>query len=298
MRLTSILLLCAFPLTAAAQDGGIEIFAGETLFKTGTRLSVTEVWRSNESMLAGSSTIADPLNQRFLERRTVFGLNHGIARGWSLSALLPFVERSLDTNVASLNGTGVGDLALIVKYRLFRNNWYRSAWHSALIAGIETPTGDTNEQGGGARLAPGLQPGSGSWDPFAGFASTISLDLWRFDFVGLYKENTEGAQSFEEGDKLTLSLTGKYRFLLEQYPGPSASATMGLKWSTTSFARNSLGRVANSGGEDLVFRFAMGCHPRPDLDLGFSIDLPIHQDLNGQQLGLDSRVQLSLGWRF
>lgn len=298
MRITACLLLLAFPLTAAAQDGGIEIFAGETIFKEGTRVSLTEVWKTQQGLFRGNSSVFDSLDQRFVERRTVLGVNHGIARNWSLSALMPFVERSLDKNDGDLSSSGLGDLALIVKHRFMQRNWYRSAWHSAWIVGVETPTGSTSEHDGGMRLLPGLQPGSGSWDPFIGIASTISLDLWRFDAVALYKENTEGAQNFEEGDKLTLSLTGKYRFLLEVYPGPSASATIGLKWSTTSNARSEGLTAANSGGEELVFRMKLGCHPRPDIDLGLAIDLPLHQDLNGQQLGLDSRVQISLGWRF
>ena len=294
-----MLLLVTFPLSAVAQDGGIEIFAGETLFKQGTRLSLTEIWRTDDGLRSGTSSIADALDQRFVEKRTVFGLNHGIARAWSLSLLAPFVDRTRESNLGDLSSSGVGDFSLIVKHRFHRLDWYRSAWHSAWIVGVETPTGSTNERDGGVRLRPGLQPGSGSWDPFVGVASTVSLDRWRFDAVAFYKENLEGSQDFEEGDRLTLTLSGKYRFLHEKYPGPSASATLGLKWSTTS--RNTspiLLEETNSGGEVLVLKFGLGWHPRPDIDVGFSLDLPMYQDLNGQQLGLDSRVQLALGWRF
>jgi hypothetical protein len=289
-----------FALTAPgmAQDGGIEIFAGETIFTSGTRVSVTEVWKVKKGLFDGSSEISDPLNRRFEERRTVVGVNHGFARGWSISALLPFVERSLDSTGGDLSNSGLGDLSLILKRRFHVKDWLRSAWHSAWIFGVETPTGETGAKDAGARLDPSLQAGSGSWDPFLGLASTLDLDLWRFDFVALFKENGAGSQSFEEGDKLTLAISSKYRFLHEQYPGPSASATVGLKWSQTWHAEDHDTNVSNSGGEELLVKFAMGWHPRPDLDLGFSVDLPIHEDLNGQQLGLDNRLQLSLGWRF
>lgn len=276
-------------LPAAAQDGGIEIFAGETIFTEGTRISLAHIWKTKE----GSSN-----NERFVEHRTVLGINHGIARGWSLSALIPFVDRSLKSGASNQSGSGPGDISLLVKNRFHVKDWRRGAWHSAWIAGIELPTGETGARDGGNRLEPSLQPGSGSADPFLGLASTLDLDLWRFDAVALYKENTEGAQDFEEGDKLTLALSGKYRFLHEKYPGPSASATVGLKWSHSWRSSWDDPTFNNSGGEELLVKFGLGYHPRPDIDMGLSLDLPLYEDLNGTQLGLDSRVQLSLGWRF
>ena len=291
-------LTIALSTAAFGQDGGIEIFAGETIFTSGTRVSVTEIWKVKKGLIDGSSDVTDPLDRRFEEQRTVVGVNHGFARGWSFSALLPLVSRSLDSTAGDVSSSGFGDVSLILKHRFHRLDWLRSAWHSAWIFGVETPTGETGARDGGARLSPSLQAGSGSWDPFLGLATTLSLDLWRFDFVALFKENGQGAQSFEEGDKLTLALSGKYRFLHEQYPGPSASATMGLKWGHTWHAEVHGSNVSNSGGDELLFKFAMGWHPRPDLDVGFSLDLPLYEDFNGSQLGLDNRLQLSLGWRF
>lgn len=296
-RLAAAGLLFFAPL-ASAQDGGIEIFAGETIFTEGTRVSLTEIWKTKQGLLAGSDSIGDPLGRTFVERRTVLGVNHGIARGWSVSALMPYVERDLDSSAGDLRGAGVGDLSLILKQSFHRLDWERSAWHSAWIAGVEAPTGVTDERAGGVKLSPSLQPGSGSWDPFVGLATTLDLDLYRFDAVALFKDNGEGAQDFEEGEKLSLSLSGKYRWLHERYPGPSASATVGLKWAHWAGSQKDGVLQANSGGEELLFKFGLGWHPRPNLDLGLSLDVPLHEHLSGQQLGLDSRVQLSLGWRF
>ena len=281
-----------------AQDGGIEIFAGETIFAKGTRVSLTHIIKSKEGLLKGSSEVSDPLGQRFTEVRSVLGVNHGFARDWSLSALVPYVDRELESTAGDLSGSGPGDVSLILKHRFHIDDWPRSAWHSAWIAGVELPTGETRAKQGGVRLAPSLQPGSGSLDAFVGVASTLDLDLWRYDAVALYKQNTEGAQDFEEGDRLTLSLSGKYRYLHEKYPGPSASATLGVKWSHTSRSELSGVDSVNSGGEELLLKFGLGYHPRPDIDLGLSLDVPLYEDLNGTQLGLDNRVQLSLGLRF
>ena len=296
-RLAVAALLLSAPL-AAAQDGGIEIFAGETIFSQGTRVSLTEIWKTKEGLLRGSDSLPDTEGRTFTERRTVLGVNHGIARGWSVSALLPFVDRELESNTVNQRGTGVGDVSLILKQSFYRLDWSRSAWYTAWIAGVEMPTGVTDERAGGVKLSPSLQPGSGSWDPFVGLATTLDMDLYRFDAVALFKDNGEGAQDHEEGEKLSLSLSGKYRWLHERYPGPSASATVGLKWAHWAGSQKDGALLANSGGEELLFKFGLGWHPRPDMDLGLSLDLPLHEHLSGQQLGLDSRVQVSLGWRF
>lgn len=293
--------MVAMPLlgtVATAQDGGIELFAGETIFAQGTRISLTHVTTIREGLLAGSTSIADPLGRRFEERRTVLGVNHGIARGWSVSALVPFVERGLDSSAGDVSGSGPGDMSLILKHRFAQRDWRKGAWHTAWLAGIETPTGETGVRDGGAKLSPGLQPGSGSWDPFVGIASTLDMDLCRFDLVALYKDNGVGTQDYEAGDKLTLALSGKYRFLHTKYPGPTAGATLGLKWAHSESGRLGSTLNGNSGGEELLFKVGVGYHPRPDMDLGLSFDVPLHEHLSGEQLGLDTRVQLSLGWRF
>ena len=281
-----------------AQDGGIEIFAGETIFAAGTRVSVTETWKRRHGLLQGSQSIADPLNQSSVEWRTVVGINHGFARHWSVSLLLPVVMRSLDTAAGKLSGEGLGDSSLLIKHNFHLKHWERSAWHSAFIAGIETPTGTDSERDGGALLSPSLQPSTGSWDPFVGVASTLDLDLWRFDFVALFKDNTEGGQDFSEGNQWTLSASAKYRFLHEPYPGQSASATLGFKWLDSQ--RSQVGGVEqfNSGRQEWLLKAGVGWHPRPDIDMSLSIDTPLHEHVGGQQLGLDSRVQLSFGWRF
>jgi hypothetical protein len=56
--------------------------------------------------------------------------------------------------------------------------------------------------------------------------------------------------------------------------------------------------IANSGGEELLGRLGFGWHPVPQIDITFSIDVPLYQDLDGQQLGLDLRSFLAVGLRF
>jgi len=291
-----ILAFAACPL--AAQEGGIEVFTGETLYSSGTRVSLSEIWRSEEGLLRGSEDVPDPLHRRFEERRAVLGIDHGLRRGLTLSALVPHVSQELDSSVDKLKSSGPGDVALFAKHVFQRRDWQRSAIRSALIAGVEVPTGKTSERASGARLDPSLQPGSGSWDPFVGIATTLELDRLRLDAVAFYKENTEGAQDFEAGDRFTLGLKGRYHVLHTRYPGPTVGARIGLEWVHTARAEDGGESVLNSGGEELLLRLGANWHPRPDLDLSLDVGLPLYEDLRGEQLGLDKRIQFSLGWRF
>jgi len=211
---------------AWSQEGGIEVFAAETLFTSGTRVSVGHVYRSRGSLLLGDDEISDPLDQTLSEHRVVTSIAHGIRRDLTLSALFPVVRRELDSNAGDVRNSGLGDVALLAKYRAYKQDWKRGAMHVSLIGGLELPTGDTGARAAGARLSPSLQTGSGAWNPFAGVSMNASFNRVRFDAIGFYKLNTEGAQGLEAGDFFSLEADAAYRFLHAKYPGPTASAKL------------------------------------------------------------------------
>ena len=75
----------------------------------------------------------------------------------------------------------MGDLALVLKKRVYNDVWHRGAWNVSVLGGVETPTGETGRRQDGIRLPTRFQPGSGSWDPFVGGASTWEQGRFRFD---------------------------------------------------------------------------------------------------------------------
>jgi hypothetical protein len=161
---------------------------------------------------------------------------------------------------------------------------------------MELPTGSTkdNEQDRGVRLA----PGAGSVNPFLSLGGTYSVGRARYDARTFYKVNLKGAQDYDPGEFLALGVSAAYRFLHEKYPGPSASAKLGLQWNHVGSDNQGGTSIANSGGEELLGRLGFGWHPVPQIDITFSIDVPLYQDLDGQQLGLDLRSFLAVGLRF
>jgi len=284
--------------SVSAQSGGIETFAGETLFAEGTRVSLTSLVEQKDTLRSGTSSVKNPRNLSYTERREVLGIDHGLSRNLTFTLLVPRVSRRLSGRAGALRGEGLGDVAVMTKWRFLHHTQERGATHVSLVTGVETPTGETREHDGGVRLPPGLQPGSGSWDPFAAVVATASRGLWRFDASVFHKLNRTGDQRYDEGDLTVLEAAVAYRFLHEQYPGPSASARLGLQWRHQERDHAAGRKVLASGAEEYFLRSGISWHPAPAWDLSISYDVPLRQDVRATQLSTDSRLKLALGLRF
>lgn len=305
MNLRTVILLFApamagivFATPCVAQSGGVETLTGEMLYTGGTRVSVNYFHRERSGLKTGSTTAADPLNRSATEDRITFGFDHGINSRFTLTALVPYVQKTSESGGVETDSSGIGDVALLAKVLLAHDYWERSGWHVAMAAGVELPTGETGIQEGGALLSPGMQSGSGSWDPFVSLSANLELNRWRFDTIALYKNNNTGAQQYQAGDNFAFDLVGAYRFLHEQYPGPSANVKLGLLYRDQGEAQLAGTTITNSGSEMWLGRVALSWHPQPQWDLGLSVDVPISESYGGTQLAFDYQVSLTAGIRF
>jgi hypothetical protein len=293
-----VLCLLVFAPGLAAQSGGIELFAGETLFAEGTRVSFTSLVEHSDSLRSGTSKVADPADLSFTERREVLGLDHGLHKDLTVSMLVPWVSKRFSSTAGALRADGLGDVALMTKWRFHQDLRELGTTHFSLVTGVEAPTGETREKQGGVRLPPGVQPGSGSWDPFAALVTTRSQGLWRLDGMLFHKLNRTGDQGLDRGDLTVVEGAVAYRFWHERYPGPTASARVGLQWRHEERDRVNGSKVLASGSEELLLRTGLGFHPTPAWDVSLSLDVPLRQDVRATQLTLDSRLKLAVGLRF
>lgn len=268
------------------------------LFSGGTRVSVTHLHREKSGLTSGSTSVADPLNRSSTLDRTTLSLDRGLSSRFTFTALLPFVQQTSEVGGVKTSSSGVGDAAILVKWLIANDYWPRSGWHLAMAAGVEVPTGETGIQEGAALLPVSMQPGSGSWDPFVSLSANLELNRWRFDTIALYKSNNSGAQQTEEGDVFAFDLVGAYRFLHDQYPGPSANVKLGLLYRDQAQSVFAGGPIVNSGSEVWLGRVALAWHPQPQWDLSLAVDVPISESYHGTQLALDYQVSLAVGIRF
>jgi len=288
--------------SAGAQQGAIDLFVGETLFVGGTRLSTTYLHAEGGGLRSGRRSIANPRGVERNRNILVLGLAHGLRRGTDVTLLAPFLRTDatfadgmgmVDTDHAAL-----GDISVTLRQRVHHHVWERSAWSTSLLGGTQFPTGDDGERQNGVLLPPELQAGSGSFDPYAGLATTLELDRLRVDSSLFYVRPTEGSQNFESGDVLSASISAGYRVVMNRYPGPTVSLKGGLRYRREGRARLDGNMLPSSGRQELACRAAITYHPYPDWDVVVTLELPFYQDVHGSQTGVDYRMLVGLGWRF
>jgi len=286
------------PGEALAQEGGIEVFAGETLFERGFRLSFTELYKPKRDLFSGSNEISDPDNQSLDEYRSVVGIDYGLDRNSTLTMLVPFVDRQSRSATGRFTATGLGDVALLAKHRLYHEEGHGSTFNWAAIGGLELPTGATDARDAGELLPPSVQLGKGSWNPFLASSVTAGFGRSRFDATVFYKLNTEGDQQYQDGDFFSASVSAGYRFLHYKYPGPTFGARLGLQWRHEGRAEQNGMSVTNSGADELLLTPGLSIHPIPRMDLNIGARVPVYQHYNGEQLGRDTELVFALGFRF
>ena len=287
---------------AWAQEGGLDILDGETLWADGGQVTLSEILRRRSQLYEGSHRIHDPLNQELWESRTALGLNFGIRPDLTLSVLIPFVYEEFQFDGPSGRETrassGLGDVTLLAKYRLFKEDWHLGSFNWTAFAGTELPTGETDSSDEGMRLPPSLQPGSGSWDPIVATAATYEIDRFKLNGVLLYQYNGEGAQDYKFGDLLVAEVKPGYRLVVEKFPGPLLRVDFGIQWRHEFPAEQHGSRLADSGGDTLLLTPGIVFWPRPWWGAVLNAELPIYRDLEGQQLASDFGISLSISYRF
>ena len=292
--LSAALLWAGAASPALAQSGGIEIFSGETLFDTGTRLSTAYLYDQGSRAYRGSDQVADPNHGDRQRDRLVLGYNYGWTPRFTVGALLQLVNlhRSAGPDASRVHSgnAGFGDTTVFGKFRLHTIDRPQISTNLSLIVGVETPTGETG--------LTGPQPGSGSWDPFAAFAFTHSIRRWRFDNVALFKANTEGTGDIDAGDEWSFQSSFAYRYWHEPYPGVSNAAKLGLLWQSQGHSSLNGERLDDTGSERLYLRPVLGFHPNPAIDCHVAVEIPIHQHYSGTQVGDDYRLTVAWGYRF
>ena len=104
---------------------------------------------------------------------------------------------------------GMGDLSMLLQYKVYDKDKTKFA----LLGGIKAPTGKTDVSDGDEFLEADLQPGSGSWDYFAGAA--VSHDFEDFSLLSslLYKYNTVGDYDTRLGDVFTYNVAFSYTLI-------------------------------------------------------------------------------------
>jgi len=294
------------PASVDGNGGGMDVVGPGTMERSKLAVGVRLMYlrpeqRSDEALedLAGQDIHAHN-SDYFLA--SVFDATWGASDRLTLSAQLPFIRRDglregehhegdAHGEVAILgNVSGIGDASLLAKFRLAD----AGAGGLALLAGVKAPTGATHERSlEGERLETEHQPGTGSWDFYAGAAAGTQVGPLQLDASLLYQFSGKGAQDTRLGDRLQAGIALSHRFGPGRDHGEAGegghhaephghtSWDAFLEFTAQWEGRQRVAGIieTESGGTALWLQPGLRFNSAGGLSLGAAVGLPIWQDI-------------------
>ncbi len=196
-----------------APVGGVTQAAPQT-FNTALPVAEGEFVFREQVVLEQSGDDPSGANRDRTAFSAVSVLGYGVAWDLALFAAVPYVDRRLELTQSGArrarSARGLGDIRLFGRYTAFKKDSPGRTFRIAPFAGIETPTGADDETDAFGGLPANVQPGSGSWDPFAGIVASYQTLDFQIDAQASYQVNTE-ANDFEFGDVARLDASFQVR---------------------------------------------------------------------------------------
>ena len=314
LLLTSALLIFSCPVFAdhaspsfeTGSSGAINTLSGTTMPKGKLVFGIGTQFLELDDLSDQTLEDLGTLNEEVHSVNNLLNASANVAYGFSdnltLGFSLPYVERTdireahNDAGVGEAefagDSSGLGDMSLFGQYRFYKSE----SIDSAIIVGLKTPTGDNSEKEvGGGLFEAEQQPGSGSWDPFAGVSFNKSWGRMGISSNLLYTFVTEGTQDTDLGDIFNYNLAASFRtyHLKERHDhdhheqGSSLVDYLDVVLELNGDHRQKVDingeKAAHSGGHTLYISpgVRVGIGHRWSIYTSFGI--PIVNDLNGVQ---------------
>lgn len=228
----------------------------------------------------------------------VFGVNPN----FTVSVAIPYISKSLDRPAAAstLRAEGLGDAAVVGKYRFFQNTGAGETTEAAVLFGVELPTGRDSVKNGGVTLPQSFQLGSGSVDAIIGGAFTRIQGRWLVNADLIAKINTE-ANDFQFGNSLRFDVGGHFRAYparYERYDQMTINLVAELNgiWADENQLNGS--DIGASGGTKVFATPGIQVIVSESLLFEGAVQLPVAMNLNGTQLEEDFVAIFGLRFRF
>ncbi len=215
---------------------------------------------------------------------------------WSLATLIPVPRRHSERvddqgQMAVGNQFGVGDVAMLARYKLFVGHDFESTYILSMQGGLKLPTGRTDGYDSrGGLLDAHVQLGTGSTDVLAGMNGFAAVG--RVAMIGnvLASLTGKGAHHHEFGNSLNYDATVRYRLWPTEYEETQLFLTLGLNGELRGHERQDGFVDSNSGGNVVYASPGVQIFVSPDFSLEFSYQHAVLHNLYGQQLGEDYRL--------
>jgi hypothetical protein len=197
----------------------------------------------------------------------------------TLGALLPLVTQwEQDGGNPWERSIGLGDLELSLRGVVFRERKFSPRHLLSLLGGLKLPTGPRAYDQSGFPLPDDTQPGSGSWDPFAGVTYGWFGDRFAAFASGSYRYTTVGRRDYRRG--MSVGATAGLQFQPWQYAAFSLSVD--FRWAAPDSLSNGVD-APNTGGTMLGITPSIMVSPVPDWLIKLSFQIHAADWLNGVQ---------------
>ncbi|MGQ0741067.1 MAG: transporter [Alphaproteobacteria bacterium] len=223
-------------------------------------------------------------------------LGYGVDPDFTLFAILPYFDKKLELTTSSgqrisREARGIGDLSVMARYTVYKDNFPGGNFRIAPFAGIQIPTGENSARDRFGRIPPPIQPGSGSWNPFAGIVTTYQTLDFEFDADAVYQVNTT-TDGFRAGNVVRFDASLQYRL----WPRELGPGVPGFLYGVleTNVIYQDKDRILgagdpNSGGTSWFLDPGIQ-YVTKNYVLEAIVQVPLTQDLNGSALENDYTI--------
>jgi hypothetical protein len=225
-------------------------------------------------------------------------LDYGVGPKWNLRLEIPIERLRMKETVNGVSVrshyTELGDVVLGAKYRFYLKPGQGTKDHQAVFAGFKLPTGDTSRRDStGARLAPDMQPGSGTFGAVIGYMltrETTKDSLW----VSAFWEEPFRRKRFTPHRDLEFDASyGRWLKFPESLPDLGTMLTLGVHAHWHGKNRLPTGRDPNSGDSMLALHTTFIAQ-KDQFQLRLGVLIPIRQRVNGTQFAGRTEIRLGL----
>lgn len=276
--------------------GGFSTLNAETLKPGQFSSSVQTDWTEFKD-LTGMPEGVDLLDRSFL---STLNLSYGIIENFQAGLTYGYYaaegNREFENgDKVTSNPDGFTDLWLAGKYRFYQG----PAGQFALLGGIKAPTGDsrlTNSES--EAVEPSATAGTGAWDGQLGGAYTMPLNAaLTLDASALYTLRREW-HDYRLGDRLDLGTSLAWR--LGEASGTSPRISLVAEAILRHIQKSQEEGNSNAATGGTVFFLAPGVKVSFSANLATSlgIQIPVVQNLNGEQLETRFRLMTGLSYSF
>jgi hypothetical protein len=308
----------------------LNIFGGgipethEFRFKISQSIMSMDGLRDGTDNVLASTLVGVPNGSKFVAipesmdmNMTMVGGAYSFTDDFAVMAMGSYISNEMRMQIRAQNGNnftmtsdGIGDLTVLGKYRLYKDDNLVPTKQVSMIFGLSLPTGaidrhftrNTVAGQNGTILPFKMQLGSGTLDPIIGFTYQGSRDPWWWGFnTQLEAHVYNNEQGYHRGqefrydlyamrqvhDKVVVhaQLNGWYEGHYSAEPYNQRVLGNGHLGGTPTGAFTSpLFDPNNYGGHKMALSAGVQFQPIPLHILELTGSVPIHQDLNGPQL--------------